>query len=262
MARIALSLTVALIGSSFVAAQGKADKKKDSKPAKVTAAQALKDAEHALGVLPQFHLAAQNFQDAYGKPLPTDKGLRGDKPNYLGWRFFLLPFIEQDNLYKFVVTDVPTMEVPGGLTREKAEKDYPSLKKVGSMRIAEYTLPRYGAKDKPETTVWRRVLVKGKPKLFVVVESSERVLWIKSGDDLVLDPDKPLPKGMGGNFSGGFFALCGDGKVRFLEKKLSRKAVVEALTTGKGVAALDTSTPGARKKAVKALKLTGGEEEP
>lgn len=262
MARILLSLTALLALSPVAAAQGKGTKQKEAAPAKVTAAQALKDAEHALGVLPQLYLAAENFEAAYGKPAPTDKGLRGDKANYLGWRFFLLPFLEQDNLYKQLVSGVPTLEVPGGLTREKAEKDYPLLKTVGSTRVADYTLPRYGAKDKPETTVWRRVLIKGKQKPFVVVESSQRVLWIKSGDDLVLDPDKPLPKGLGGNFSGGFFALCGDGKVRFLEKKLSKKAIVEALTTGKGVAALDTSTAAARQKAVKGLKLTGGNEEP
>ena len=140
MARIALSLTVALIGSSFVAAQGKAEKEKESKPAKVTAAQAVKDAEHALEVLPQLHLAAQNFQDAYGKPLPTDKGLRGDKPNYLGWRFFLLPFIEQDNLYRQFRLDEPW--------------DSPHNKKLLARRPKVYA-PRAGTTKVEDGTFYR-----------------------------------------------------------------------------------------------------------
>ena len=103
-------------------------------------------------------------------------------------------------------------------------------------------------------TIYRRVVVKEKPGLFILVESSELVPWFRPTDDLGLAEGRPLPK-MGGNFSTGFFALCGDGKVRFLSKTLTEKEVRKALLTGEGVRAIRADDEDDRKADIAKLDL-------
>ena len=52
----------------------------------------------------------------------------------------------------------------------------------------------------------------------MAVEAAEAVPWTKP-EDLVYDPDKPLPK-LGGIFKSGFNALLADGSVRFVKKEV------------------------------------------
>jgi hypothetical protein len=174
-------------------------------------------------VLGQLETARANFADAYNAPpwqwQPVKAGY--------SWRVGLLPFLEAEEPYRRLAAVSGNFTLP--LT-QPAEKLPAELKKAMEAAVPVMTLKHGG---KAGTTVYRRVAVKGQPDKFVVVESSP-VPWAKGGDDLTLDPDGPLPK-MGGNFPGGFFALCGDGKARFLRHDLGEKALLKALLTGEGV---------------------------
>ena len=80
---------------------------------------------------------------------------------------------------------------------------------------------------------FRRVVKADRPNAFVVVETSDVVPWAPGGDDLKIESGKPLPK-MGGHFRGGFMALCGDGRVRWLLASMSDEEKIAALFDGKG----------------------------
>ena len=65
----------------------------------------------------------------------------------------------------------------------------------------------------------------------LIVEAGEAVPWTKP-DELVNDPDKPLPK-LGGMFPDGFHAAFADGSVRFIPKDTDQQ-VIRAFITMKG----------------------------
>jgi hypothetical protein len=209
--------------------------------AKYTDAQLRAEARRCVKQLADLAFAAQHYRDANGSDVGSHFEVVVKQPSY-SWRVALLPYLEADNLYKELHAATGGFTTPARL----APAD-----KMGQ-RVEVYTLARW--KDRPGTTVFRRVKVVGKPRLFVVVESADVVAWAKSGDDLTLDPKKALPR-MGGHFTAGFFALCGDGKVRYLSRKLGKKGLVNALVSGKGVPALSVGDEKKLAKQIKALDL-------
>src|SRR5690242_10209850 len=74
---------------------------KDETPGPVTGEQLKQSSNN----LKQLVLAFHNYNDAYGK-LPTNVLSKDNKP-ILSWRVQILPFIEQDNLYKQFKLDEP-----------------------------------------------------------------------------------------------------------------------------------------------------------
>src|SRR5262249_23725657 len=105
----------------------------------------------------------------------------------------------------------------------------PRLQGLLGRMPAWLTLPRL--KGQAGKSVYRRVLAKGDPDRFIIVESRDLVDWFRGGDDLEKVGGKPMPK-LRGNFPGGFFALCGDGQVRFLAGTLPEKEVRRVLVAG------------------------------
>jgi hypothetical protein len=63
-----------------------------------------------------------------------------------------------------------------------------------------------------------------------VVEAAEPVPWLMP-EGLPYDPHKPLPP-LGGAFQDGFFALMGDGSVRFIPHETEER-VIRSYITGK-----------------------------
>jgi hypothetical protein len=152
-------------------------------------------------------------------------------PKPWSWRLAGLPFLEQNNLYRDLHRRSEGFKIPCTLSKNELSK-LPELKEAVGRMPSWLTLERW--KKEAGKTIYRRVLIKDRPDLFVIVESSELVPWHEAGDELEFADGKPLPN-MGGNFPNGFFALCGDGRVRFLPSTLSEKELRKALITGKGV---------------------------
>ena len=186
--------------------------------------------------LKQIGLALHNHESAYGKlPGHAIYSKDGRRP-LLSWRVAILPFIEQDNVYRQFKLDEPW--------------DSEHNKKLVAMMPQIYAIPNARPTKEPGMTYYRGFVGKGaawepQPQsvrfqdftdgtsnTLVLVEAAEPVIWTKP-DDLPFDPDKPLPK-LGGHFPTGFNALFMDGSVRFIRATVDEKTLKALITRNGG----------------------------
>ena len=185
--------------------------------------------------LKQIGLALHNYNDTNGMLPPAAIVDKKGKP-LLSWRVAILPYIEQDNLYKQFKLDEPW--------------DSENNIKLSQVMVKTYMMPG-DKKAKPGFTNYRVFygngamfdLVKGTPlasitdglsNTWMVVEAAESTNWAKP-DDFEFDPKKELPKF--GNFFRGFHVLKGDGSVRFYAK--TPKMAKEMITRDGGEVTTD-----------------------
>ena len=165
----------------------------------------------SMGTLP-----AAAICDPKGKPL-------------LSWRVAVLPYIEQEDLYRQFKLDEPW--------------DSPNNIKLLDKMPAVYAMPGRDAKKGetflcvctgPNTPYDPRLPRPGSGPRFteftdglsntvLVVEAGAAVPWTKP-DDLVIDPKKPLPK-LGGSIPDVFLAAFADGSVRTIPLKVDEKTL-------------------------------------
>jgi hypothetical protein len=168
--------------------------------------------------LKQLILAVHNYNDAYGHLPPVAVFDKAGKP-ILSWRVLILPFVEQDMLYKQFHLDEPW------------DSEH-------NKKLLQQVPPVYAAPGKPKSTdtYYRAFWGKGaafegkKPVRFpadfpdglsntiMFAEAAKGVPWSKP-EELEYDPDKPLPK-LGGLFEDGYHAAFCDGSVRYLRKTI------------------------------------------
>ena len=173
--------------------------------------------------LKQIAIAMHNYHSVYNVlPAAAICDKRG-KP-LLSWRVSILPYVEQDALYKEFKLDEPW--------------DSPHNKKLLAKMPKVYALP--GVSKDGDTTTYYRVFVgngaafdyiqgarfqdipDGTSNTLLVATAAEAVPWTKP-DELEFDPKKPASKQLG-YFHDGFcnIAMC-DGSVRAITKKVSDK---------------------------------------
>jgi hypothetical protein len=182
--------------------------------------------------LRQLGLAMHNYNDTFGS-LPPRAVFNKDGKPLLSWRVMILPFIEQENLYKQFHLDEPwdsehnkkllaqmpkTYQLPGSKETEKTF--YQAF--VGPGAFFEGTKKFRIPVDFPD----------GTSNTIMLVEAADPVPWTKP-DDLPFHPDKPLPK-LGHHFGNGFNALLCDASVRFVSAKVSEKTLKAAITRNGG----------------------------
>jgi prepilin-type processing-associated H-X9-DG protein len=183
--------------------------------------------------LKQILLATINYADSVGH-LPAQAVFGPDGKPLLSWRVMILPYIEQDALYKQFHLDEPwdsehnkkllaqmpkTYQMPGS---PKGTTDTHYLCFVGPGAFFE---GKKGLKYPTEFT-------DGTSNTIMCVEAAKGVPWTKP-EDLPFDPDKELPK-LGGQFPGGFNVGMCDGSVRFLSNKISKETLKAAITRNGG----------------------------
>jgi hypothetical protein len=169
--------------------------------------------------LKQIGLAMHNYHDSFGALPPAAICDKNGKP-LLSWRVALLPFIEQDNLYKQFKLDEPW--------------DSEHNKKLATIIVKTYMLPGDNVKrDLPSShyrvfygngamfdlkrgTQFAQIL-DGLSNTIMVAEASDAVPWTKP-DELEYDP-KQTPK-IGYFFGDRCNALFGDGSVHALKKTM------------------------------------------
>ena len=166
--------------------------------------------------LKQIALAMHGYHDTTNNFPPAAICDKKGKP-LLSWRVAILPYIEQDNLYrqfkldepwdsehniKLSMTNVQTYMIPGLKNPKPGHTNYRVF--VGNGAIFDWA-----------TGVGIAGITDGTSNTWLVVEGAESVPWAKP-DDFEFDPKKELPKL--GNFFHGFNVALADGSVRFYRK--------------------------------------------
>jgi hypothetical protein len=183
--------------------------------------------------LKQIALAMHNYQAQHGHfPPAAAMGPDGKTPH--SWRIELLPFLDQDALYKQYKMDEPW--------------DSPANRKVLEQVPAVYRCPDAGgdptaacyfALTGPDTLmpadgagVKIQEIADGLSNTLMFVEAKRAIPWTKPAD-IPYDPSKPLPE-LGGFFPNGFDAAFGDGSVKFLSHTINEQTLRALITKAGG----------------------------
>ena len=157
----------------------------------------------------QIGLSIHNYNDTYGE-LPKNTYTADGTP-LLSWRVHVLPFLEEDNLYRRFKLDQP-WDSPHNLTLMSQMPDVYAGRTDGRRRRGHTTYYRGFSSSgaaferrpgddrlKPDGSYRPMTLADfrdGRANTILVVEAGDPVEWTKP-DDLDASPDKPFPK-MGG----------------------------------------------------------------
>lgn len=188
-------------------------------PAVQAAREAARRAQ-SMNNLKQIGLAMQSHADVF-KMFPRSSYSEDGKP-LLSWRVHILPFVEQNQLYKQFHLDEPWDSEHNKTLIAKLPAVYknPSLDAAGGLAgMTNYLQPTgkfaLFRQDKEPTFA---MITDGTSNTIAAVESSRSVVWTRP-DDLEFDPEKPLA-----NLNmrpGGFLALFADGHVSFVPSTTS-----------------------------------------
>jgi RNA polymerase sigma factor (sigma-70 family) len=183
--------------------------------------------------LKQIGLAMHNYHDTFGRFPPQALTDKDGKP-LLSWRVAILPFIEQDNLYRGFKLDepwdsehnkkllgrMPQIYAPvNAKTKEKYETFYQAFAGKGTV-------------FEPGEKIRFMDIVDGTSNTIMIVEAGDAVPWTKP-EDLPFDPDKRLPK-LGGEFPDIINAAFCDGSVHEVTKKIDDKTLRALITRNGG----------------------------
>lgn len=186
---------------------------------------ARKSAQRIAGMnnLKQIALAMHRYHDKEAK-FPAAAIFSKDGKPLLSWRVAILPYIEQEALYKKFKLDEPW--------------DSENNKKLLAQMPKLYAMPGEAAKERDKTiyqvfngkdsifegkkppSLTQITNANGSSNTVLVVEAGEAVPWTKPAD-LAYVPGKPLPK-LGGDETS-FLAVFADGHVQRLPKKWFEK---------------------------------------
>src|SRR5262249_1456363 len=151
--------------------------------------------------LKQIGLALHNFHDNFGY-LPG--GIYGPdgKPG-LSWRVAILPYIEQDVLFRQFKLDEPWDSEHNKKLIEKMPKQYASPTGSGEPGTTFYrgftgqgTVMDLRQSGRPGAVIPARRftdITDGTSNTLIVAEAAEAVIWTKP-DELAFSPSGPLPK--------------------------------------------------------------------
>jgi prepilin-type processing-associated H-X9-DG protein len=186
--------------------------------------------------LKQIALAMHNYHDAYGHFPPQAVYSKDGKP-LLSWRVLLLPFLEQDSVYRQFKLD----EAWDGPHNSKLLVQMPKVYADPAVDSKEHQTVYQGffgpgAFFEGEKGLRIADITDGTSNTVMVVEAVNLVPWSKP-EDLPYLPNGPLPK-LGGHRSGGFNAAFCDGSVRFLKQNI-KESVLRALITRNGGEVID-----------------------
>lgn len=206
MRRLVPALFAAVVATALIAAPVPKGTEKLEPP---TREQLKKSKEN----LKQIVLAMHNYHDVHNA-FPQDVTDGNGKP-ILSWRVLLLPYLEQDQVFKKFALDEPW----DGAVNKKLIEDIPAVYAPIRVKVKNKGETFYqgfagnGAVFEPGARLALFGITDGTSNTIAVVEAGEPVFWTKPGD-LPFDPNKDLPK-LGGQFDGDFYVALCDGSVHF-----------------------------------------------
>ena len=236
--KVGLNMVLQLIDSTEVAhssdrvtanAKVKIDPKKLVEP--LTEFYAASSRTQAANNLRQNSLALLNFESAYGNFPPSV--LTHESGKKYSWRIAILPFIERQDIYnQYDFTqdwDSPhNLEV----TSEMPEFFRSDFDDPNSTNTSFFMLTGPGGAFSTDESTKISDFTDGTSNTMTIIQAKRDIHWAKP-EDIVIDPDKPLPE-FGGFHDGGFNVGMADGSVRFLSNDVIENVLREYLTPSGG----------------------------
>jgi hypothetical protein len=181
-------------------------------------------------------LAMYNYNNVYQHfPPAVLYGPDGKTP--YSWRVAVLPFLEQEALYKQYHFDEPW---DGPNNRKLLEKMPAAFRSPTEPAGSKNTNASYFVLGGPGTifdgnkgTAFKEI-TDGLANTILLVEAKRDIPWTKP-EDILYDPDKPLPE-LGGYFPGVVNTAFADATVRGLPSNISDKVLRPLITKADGQA--------------------------
>jgi hypothetical protein len=167
--------------------------------------------------LRQLLLAMHNYHSTFNRLPPAAIYDKRGKP-LLSWRVQILPFIEQDALYKEFHLDEPWDSDHNKKLLDKMPRTFMAEGQAKTNRTHYQVFVGKGTCFEGKKGIQFSDITDGLSNTFLIVEAGNAVPWTKP-EDLPYDTDKPLPK-LGGGAPGGFLAGYADGSVHFLKQDI------------------------------------------
>ncbi len=221
---VSMSLNVPVDAAAFTQATIEATIKVRQAAARMQSANNLK----------QLGLAMHNYLSAYGSFPPAAIYNKNGKP-LLSWRVLILPFVEQEQLYKEFKLDEPwdsehnkklLAKMPRVFASPTAPQDAAAFRThyLGFMGKGAFF---EGTRGIPIASI-----TDGTSNTIMLIEGAPSVPWTKP-EEIPYDDNKPMPKLLG-LYPGGFNAVYCDGSVRFLSDKLKEATLRLMITRADG----------------------------
>lgn len=194
----------------------------------------------------QIGLAMHNYHDTFAG-MPAQAIYSADGKPLLSWRVAILPFIEQENLYRQFRLDEPwdsehnkalldqmppVYAIPGvedqdkgmtavqGFIGAQVDKLESNIPPIAMFPRPDEVNPNFG---NPFSRGRRLAeIVDGTSNTLLAVEAANAVPWTKP-EDIPFNPDD-LPE-LGGHTGEGFFAVFGDGSVQFISNRIDAESL-------------------------------------
>lgn len=188
----------------------------------------------SLNNLKQLTLAIHSYHDAYGH-LPHDIVDKNGKP-LLSWRVQILPFLDQEALYRQFKLDEP-WDSPNNLRASQQTVDVflspraPAPARPGLTHYQVFVGP--GALFEPGKRIRFTDVTDGLSNTLLLVETAEAVEWAKPGG-LPFDPNRPLPRLTSISGDGMLALALADGAVRTLNLSVGEKRLKALITRNGG----------------------------
>lgn len=193
----------------------------------------------SLNNLKQIGFALHAYHDANGF-LPGGIADRTGKPG-LSWRVAILPYIEQDQLYKQFKLDEPWDSDHNKKLLSRMPKVFapPRQDTNGYTFYRGFSGPntwmpparQMAQPGQPIRGVALTSITDGASNTLMVAEAYDPVIWTKP-DELEFEPTN-VPK-LGGVFSTGVCVLMANGSTRFLRGNIDSKVLASAIQTNDG----------------------------
>lgn len=192
--------------------------------------------------LKQIGLAIHNYHDATNQ-FPRDITDKAGKP-LLSWRVAILPYIEQNALFRSFKMDEPWDGPNNARLSKTLVATYLSPNTDKQFNADGYALTSYKGVSGPDAMFQPGAAINfarvpdGLSNTAMVLEAGDPIPWAKPGD-YEFDPKKPLPPlaapGMGDLTT----VLMGDGSVRVMNTKTVSEKTFKALFTRSGGEVID-----------------------
>jgi hypothetical protein len=183
--------------------------------------------------LKQIAIALHSYHDSVGS-FPPQAVYDKDGKALLSWRVLILPYIEQDALYKEFRLDEPWDSEHNKKLIARIPPTYVSPQGKASAVGGTFYQGFHGkmAFFEGKRGIKFADITDGTSNTIMVTESAVDVPWTKPAD-LPFDPDGKLPK-LGGLYAGGFHAMLCDGSVRFLKATIKPDTLKMMITRNGG----------------------------